>query len=396
MSHHDLALRELERAAEAAGPGDRVAALALADARHRANLLPTLAHGLMRTGCLGAEASADAGETSGPTEEQAGSAVELAAYCGHAAAQLALQPAWARNAMAPRPGHWLTLDGHQVRAPRMSLAEFVGGGRPEGWRGLARWPGALPRAAVVVCSLWARTLYRIGTETLAQAEQLIEAARRSLLCGCDAHGRAWNAAMPTEWGAIGLAMHLHRGRWLAAIQGCAHDLGEGPVREAICAALIPWALGRYEDQHRTLSTGYGSLVRMDRHPHEAARARYGTLADPLRDAAWLPYVERPGVLERYRGHPLEREVELVHHAWLAHDATGTWPERRELWEHYPPSPLDWERALHKRAPWRVVPPAQGARLPPLMIDPGDLAAYQEEYDRAEQDYLLSMSLPPTR
>ena len=164
--------------------------------------------------------------------------LELAAYCGHAGA---------REALGVYPcGCPLGTDNLSacLGTPLAPLANL------DAWlRGLGRWPGALLRAAVAAA--WAVHACGFGCMGGSAEHRAIEAAEAWLADpselrlgaaheACAGIGANWCYFAPLLPPPCGLDATF--GATPGPILSAAGEAGEQPVREAVCAALIEWAL----------------------------------------------------------------------------------------------------------------------------------------------------------
>lgn len=155
--------------------------------------------------------------------------LELAAYCGHAGA---------REAAGIYPC------GCPVGTDELLACLGVRPANLNDWlRGLERWPGALELASLAANVERFKLMpkggsrYGVWLSIDAHSAWLINPSGRTWYVWIDAHGAAdpdgnWLAA-PYD-----IVAADHRDR----VERCVEGTGEQPVREAIQAALIEWAL----------------------------------------------------------------------------------------------------------------------------------------------------------
>ncbi len=173
--------------------------------------------------------------------------IQLAAYCGHEAARVVVGESCSCG-LAPEDATDLCLD------------------EPGGWgewlRGLERWPGAQLRASLAAAELaWAHLL-RLHGSMPQEARRALESVRAYMDEPTDDRLRAWMVAwsgtsesawLPAPRESVNGRVHEIQAAARAVApfppgtiggpdyERCRHE-GERRAREAICAALIGWAL----------------------------------------------------------------------------------------------------------------------------------------------------------
>lgn len=248
----DELLRAAERAARAGGPADEarhlVARLRAGDlTRERLELAAYAGHEAARA-CL----------VAGPPDKRTASGAPTACTACLA------QGVWA-NYTFDTPGGWHCLR-HATEHPDLAL-----------WlAGLSRWDGALVRAAVAAgwvalmawrpCPGGGRDFFALDSlcecgygfdahrnpdknPRLARARRALEAAEAWIACPCKEHQSAWELRrldvgvdMAMRWVPWFVAAGAHPEYARASIADAARLAGDAPVRAAIQAALIRWAL----------------------------------------------------------------------------------------------------------------------------------------------------------